>query len=110
MSFKKRSSLRHLAAIALMTIISAPSAMANDWQSTKFHWMNKTTDKLVQTQDGAEAKPAPSAIEAWRQAKSPALFPTTGKAVEVASEVEPVGSIEAWKRAKFSHLQKTTKN
>ncbi|WP_293389739.1 hypothetical protein [Nevskia sp.] len=95
---------------ALAAVITAPSAMANDWQKTKHHWLYPTTDNAVPAPESADTKPAAGSIEAWQQAKHPALFATDGKAVAAADGVEApkLDSIEAWKRAKFSHLQKTT--
>lgn len=105
-------SIKQLLTIAaLAAVITAPSAMANDWQKTKHHWLYPTTDKAVPAPESAQPKPAVGSIEAWQQAKHPALFATDGKAVIVADGVEApkLDSIEAWKQAKFSHLQKTTK-
>ncbi len=106
MSFNKLLTIAALAAV-----ITAPSAMANDWQKTKHHWLYPTTDKAVPAPESADTEPAAGSIEAWQQAKHPALSATDGKAIKAdeALETPRVGSIEAWKRAKFSHLQKTTK-
>ncbi|WP_022977890.1 hypothetical protein [Nevskia ramosa] len=96
---------------ALAAVIIAPPTMANDWQKTKHHWLYPTTENAVPAPESADTGPAADSIEAWQKAKNPALFATDGKAVKAdeALETPRVGSIEAWKRAKFSHLQKTTK-
>ncbi len=105
-------SIKQLLTIAaLAAVITAHSAMANDWQKSKHHWLYPTTDKAVPAPESADTKPAAGSIEAWQRAKNPALFATDGKAVATADDGEApkLDSIEAWKRAKFSHLQKTTK-
>lgn len=95
---------------ALAAVITAPSVMANDWQKTKHHWLYPTTDKSVPVPESDDSKPAAGSIEAWQQAKHPALFATDSKAVATAddAEVPKLDAIESWKQAKFSHLQKTT--
>lgn len=96
---------------ALAAVITAPSAMANDWQKTKHHWLYPTTDKAAPAAEPADTKPAAGSIEAWKQAKHPALFATDGKAVATADDenAPKLDAIETWKQAKFSHLRKTTK-
>ncbi len=105
------SSIRLLAAIVLTVAITAPAAMANDWQKSKFPWLNTTTGQAVPRAESADAQPAAGSIEAWQRAKHPALFATDGKVVATADgrAVPKLDAIEAWKRAKFSHLRATTK-
>lgn len=99
-----------LTVAALAAVITAPAAMANDWQKTKHHWLYPTTDKAVPVPESADTKPAAGSIEAWQQAKHPALFATDGKVVATAGDenAPKLDAIEAWKHAKFSHLRKTT--
>lgn len=111
MPFNTILSVRLLAVAVLTVGITAPAAMANDWQKSKFPWLNTTTGKAVPSAESAEARPAAGSIEAWQQAKHPALFTTDGKVVASAdgSAAPKLDAIDAWKRAKFSHLQVTTK-
>jgi len=106
------SLIRTTAAALLIAGLSTAPAMANDWQHAKHPHLIKTAEPAAAVPGAAEQTPAAGSIEAWRQAKTPALYPTTSRAVEAsaAADAPKAGSIEAWKQAKFPHLQKTTRN
>lgn len=111
MPFNTILSVRLLAAAVLTAAITAPATMANDWQKSKFPWLNTTTGKAVPSAESAEAWPVAGSIDAWQRAKHPALFTTDDKVVAPTDgdAMPKLDAIEAWKQAKFSHLQVTTK-
>lgn len=106
------SHFRSTAAALLIAGLSTAPAMANDWQQAKHPHLIKTAEPAAAVPGDGDSSPAAGSIEAWQRAKTPALYPTTSRAVEAAAAADApkAGSIEAWKQAKFPHLQKTTRN
>lgn len=105
-------SIRNLLNIAVLaTVLTIPDAMATDWLKIKQHWRYPTTERAVSSPQSAEGEPAAGSIEAWRKAKQPALVVSDGHVLAVGerTSVPKLDAIEAWKQAKFSHLQKSTK-
>ncbi|MBA4286165.1 MAG: hypothetical protein C0434_11610 [Xanthomonadaceae bacterium] len=101
------NTLRIAALIAATTLSMGANADNAAWLKAKNPALNRSA---AQEAPARADQPAAGSIEAWKQAKFPALSLTDAKAVDLApSAVEPkAGSIEAWKRAKFPHLQKTS--
>lgn len=97
------------AALLIAGLFTAP-AMAKDWQQAKHPHLIKTAEPAVAVPADGAPSPATGSLEAWQRAKTPALYPTTGRAAEASADAPKAGSIEAWKQAKFPHLQKTTRN
>ena len=103
------NSFRFAVLIAAATLTMTASADNAAWLKAKNPALNRSTSQpLPDRADG----PAAGSIEAWKQAKFPALQVTDSLAAEssAAAASPPAGSIEAWKRAKYPHLQKTGKS
>lgn len=91
----------------------ATTALAMTANADNAAWLKAKNPAL--TRSAAQEAPAradqPEAgsIEAWKQAKFPALSVTDTGMIDSApaSTAPKAGSIEAWKAAKFPHLQKT---
>jgi len=101
------NAFRFAALIAATTLTMTANADNAEWLKAKQPALSRST---AQEAPARADQPAAGSIEAWKQAKFPALTVTDAKAVESAPSVEQpkAGSIEAWKRAKFPHLQKTS--
>lgn len=100
-------SFRFAALIAVATLSMTANADNAAWLKAKQPALERST---AQEAPAKADQPEAGSIEAWKQAKFPALSVTDAKAVDAApAAAKPaVGSIDAWKAAKFSHLQKTS--
>ena len=101
------NSFRFAALIAATTLSMSANADNAAWLKAK----NPALTRSAAQEAPARAdQPEAGSIEAWKQAKFPALSVTDAKAVDAApaSAAPKAGSNEAWKAAKFPHLQKTS--
>ncbi len=100
-------SFRFAALIAAATLTMTANADNAAWLKAKQPALERST---AQEAPARADQPEAGSIDAWKQAKFPALSVTDAKAVDAApAAAKPaVGSIDAWKAAKFSHLQKTS--
>lgn len=101
------NSFRFAALIAAATLSMTANADNSAWLKAKNPALSRST---AQEAPARADQPEAGSIEAWKQAKFPALSVTDTKAVDAApAAAKPAaGSIEAWKSAKFPHLQKTS--
>lgn len=101
------NSFRFAALIAAATLSMSANADNAAWLKAK----NPALTRSAAQEAPARAdQPEAGSIEAWKQAKFPALSVTDAKTVDAApaSAAPKAGSNEGWKAAKFPHLQKTS--
>lgn len=103
--------MSHTSRYATLIAAAALSMSAN---ADNAAWL-KAKQPALSRSASAEAparpdQPEAGSIDAWKQAKFPALSVSDAKAVDAvpASAAPKAGSNEAWMSAKFPHLRKTS--